>query len=135
MIAIIAPYKANVKLIERPGKKEAVYHKLATMSAASAVDSFQGKERDIVVVVMGTTEKSGAGFTMDKHRLNVMFSRQKSGLVVFGDHDVMLELLVRFLDAFAMQGLQETRKHSSTNTADKTTLYPGQEKPLKPPAL
>ena len=87
-IAIIAPYKANARLIERIRRRVAKYHALAPMSAASTVDSFQGKEREIVVVVMGTTVKSGPGFTRDKHRLNVMFSRQKSGLVVFGDHDV-----------------------------------------------
>lgn len=34
---------------------------------------------------MGTTEEVGPGFTTDQNRLNVMFSRQKSGLIVFGD--------------------------------------------------
>lgn len=34
---------------------------------------------------MGTTEEVGPGFTTNQNRLNVMFSRQKSGLLVFGD--------------------------------------------------
>jgi hypothetical protein len=38
---------------------------------------------------MGTTEEIGPGFTTDEHRLNVMLSRQKSGLLVFGDINVV----------------------------------------------
>lgn len=34
---------------------------------------------------MGTTKQSRPGFTIDKNRLNVMLTRQRSGLVIVGD--------------------------------------------------
>lgn len=45
------------------------------MPAAATVDSFQGREADIMVVILGITKEVGPGFTVDKNRLNVMFSR------------------------------------------------------------
>ncbi|PNP57212.1 hypothetical protein THARTR1_02742 [Trichoderma harzianum] len=42
---------------------------------------------------MGITEEVGPGFTTDQHRLNVMLSRQRSGLLVFGDIMVAGDLM------------------------------------------
>ncbi|KAM0436628.1 hypothetical protein ACHAPT_002336 [Fusarium lateritium] len=81
---VISPYKSNVELINRLRKRPECAA-LAGMADAVKIDSFQGQEGDIAVVVMGTTEWSGPGFTGDKQRLNVMFSRQKNGLLVIGD--------------------------------------------------
>lgn len=83
-MAVISPYKANVRCIKRLREKDK-YTPLKPMSAASSVDGFQGQERNVMVIIMGTTESSGPGFTDDKNRLDVAYSRQKSGLVVFGD--------------------------------------------------
>lgn len=55
-----------------------------------------------MVVVMGTTKATGPLFTRDKHRLSVMFSRQKSGLVVFGDLDAMR---LRDMDLEVLNGM------------------------------
>ncbi|UKZ57243.1 hypothetical protein TrVGV298_011096 [Trichoderma virens] len=87
-IAIITPYAANVELINRR-RTRPEHEALSTMPPAATVDSFQGREADIMVVIMGTTEEVGPGFTTDQHRLNVMLSRQKSGLLVFGDINVV----------------------------------------------
>lgn len=84
-IVVICPYKANVEIIESWRKRQPKYEVLEPMPRAATVDSFQGQEGDIVVVVMGTTTAVGPGFTKDENRLNVMLSRQKSGLVIFGD--------------------------------------------------
>ena len=91
---VICPYKANVDIIEGMRKKVPKYEALAAMSAASTVDSFQGQEGKIVFVVMGTTAAVGPGFTRDENRLNVMFSRQQNGLVIFGDITVGGRFLV-----------------------------------------
>ncbi|KAK7428202.1 hypothetical protein QQZ08_005268 [Neonectria magnoliae] len=88
-VVIISPYKANVAVIERMRKKQSAYSVLESMEEAATIDSFQGREGDIVVVIMGTTQAVGPGFTTDVNRLNVMLSRQKSGLVIFGDIDVL----------------------------------------------
>lgn len=83
-IAVISPYKANTRFITRL-RRRGEYPALRGMPVASTVDSFQGQERAIMVVIMGTNVEFGALFTCEQHRLNVMYSRQKSGLVVFGD--------------------------------------------------
>ncbi|KPM45180.1 hypothetical protein AK830_g1349 [Neonectria ditissima] len=83
-VVIISPYKANTELIERMRKRPA-YTVLSSIPPAATIDSFQGQEGDIVVVITGTTQKVGPGFTTDERRLNVMLSRQKNGLVIFGD--------------------------------------------------
>ncbi|KAF3070222.1 hypothetical protein CFAM422_006694 [Trichoderma lentiforme] len=83
-IAIITPYAANVELINRR-RTRPEHEVLSAMPPAATVDSFQSREADIMVVIMGTTEEVGPGFTTDENRLNVMFSRQKSSLLVFGD--------------------------------------------------
>ncbi|KAK3290860.1 P-loop containing nucleoside triphosphate hydrolase protein [Chaetomium fimeti] len=87
-ITILSPYAANVELIRRMRKLPA-YRSLMTMGDASTVDAFQGQENDIVIVVMGTAfPQPGPGFTTDPHRLNVLLTRQRCGLVVVGDIDI-----------------------------------------------
>ncbi|KAF4991590.1 hypothetical protein FGRMN_7709 [Fusarium graminum] len=84
-IVCIAPYAANVGLINKELKGRA-YQALAGMQEASTVDSFQGQENDLAVLVMGTAHPHpGPGFTSNAKRLNVMLSRQKSALVIVGD--------------------------------------------------
>lgn len=88
-LAIITPYKANVDYITRRRSRDPRYAILADMRPAATVDSSQGSEADIIVAIFGTTSAVGPGFTVDEHRLNVMLSRQKSGLLIFGDINVM----------------------------------------------
>lgn len=90
-IAIISPYTANVNLIENR-RKDQKHSVLSDMPPAATVDSFQGREADIIVVIMGTTQRVGPGFTTDKRRLNVMLSRQRSGLLIFGDINVLVSI-------------------------------------------
>ncbi|KAL6794263.1 P-loop containing nucleoside triphosphate hydrolase protein [Trichoderma sp. SZMC 28012] len=90
-VVIITPYKANVELIARR-RKDPALSILSTMPPAATVDSFQGREQEIVCVVLGTTQAVGPGFTTDEQRLNVMLSRHKSGLLIFGDIKVLGEV-------------------------------------------
>ncbi|KAM0264320.1 hypothetical protein ACHAQJ_000810 [Trichoderma viride] len=84
-IGIIAPYKANVAIMERWIEQKSDYSVLRGMAPPATVDSYQGQEADIMCVILGTTKTSGPGFTNKVNRLNVMLSRQKSGLIVVGD--------------------------------------------------
>lgn len=85
-VAMIATYTANVDLIERlRAKEKKEFEILADMPRAYTVDGFQGQENDIVVVVMGTTRRTGSGFTGDEQRLNVLMTRARAGLVIVGD--------------------------------------------------
>ncbi|KAK1462994.1 hypothetical protein CCUS01_08399 [Colletotrichum cuscutae] len=90
-VVILSPYKANVELLNKWTQKH--YPELATMSPASTIDGYQGQENDIVFVVMGTKARNpGPGFTTKRARLNVLLTRQRCGLVVFGDINVVGEM-------------------------------------------
>lgn len=87
-LVMLSPYSANVHTINNMLKGPG-YAALNDMPPASTVDGFQGKEADIVIVVMGTASlKPGPGITSDEQRLNVMLTRQRCGLVIVGDLNV-----------------------------------------------
>ncbi|KAF4418336.1 putative helicase MAGATAMA 3 [Colletotrichum fructicola] len=82
-LVILSPYKENVALIDRWRKR---YPQLAGMPPPSTVNGFQGRENDVVFVMMGTRAfNPGPGFTKNRNRLNVLLTRQRCGLVIFGD--------------------------------------------------
>ncbi|KAL0783387.1 hypothetical protein CaCOL14_001293 [Colletotrichum acutatum] len=87
-VVILSPYKSNVELLNKWTQKH--YPELATMSPASTIDGYQGRESDIVFVVMGTKARDpGPGFTKKRNRLNVLLTRQRCGLVIIGDINVV----------------------------------------------
>jgi superfamily I DNA and/or RNA helicase len=52
----------------------------------STVDNFQGEEADIVLIsTVRNNPKGNIGFLNDDHRVNVMLSRARLGMYVFGD--------------------------------------------------
>ncbi|KAM3512749.1 hypothetical protein MY11210_003623 [Beauveria gryllotalpidicola] len=83
-IGILSPYGANVAEIKEQLKRRQ-YEQIRGMPSPSTVDSFHGRENDIIVMVMGTTVASGPGFTVDPARLNVAMTRPRSGLIIVGD--------------------------------------------------
>ncbi|KAM0539977.1 hypothetical protein ACHAO7_011644 [Fusarium culmorum] len=87
-LLILSPYDAMVEIL--PGwLKRPEYAALEGMRPPSTIDSIQGQEGGMVVVITGTNEHVGAGFTSDERRLNVMLSRHKSALVIFSDIDTV----------------------------------------------
>lgn len=74
-IAVITPYKAQVRLLRSY---------LPPYIEIMTADSAQGKEKDIVIL---SCVRSGGniGFLDDMHRLNVMLTRSKYALYVFGN--------------------------------------------------
>ncbi|KAL6407073.1 uncharacterized protein AUP68_09899 [Ilyonectria robusta] len=66
-------------------RKRPQFAALRSMRPASTIYSIQGQEADMVAVITATTKAVGPGFTADDRQLNVMLSRHKSALVVFGD--------------------------------------------------
>ncbi len=76
-IAIISPYKAQVKLLRKSLAKEI---------EIDTVDAFQGREKDIVIIsFVRSNDYQGIGFLSDFRRLNVSISRAKKKLILIGD--------------------------------------------------
>jgi senataxin len=94
-VAIITPYKAQATRINdlivaeglEGGAPTDFTTRLLGPCDAATVDSFQGKERDIVIFSCVRTR--GTGFLSDERRLNVAVTRAKKGLVMVG-HSVNL---------------------------------------------
>jgi superfamily I DNA and/or RNA helicase len=87
-LGVIAPYGAQVAALRRalaealelPQRDPWLVDNVAT------VDSFQGQERDVIVVSLTRSNGGGAvGFLSDLNRLNVTLSRARQQLVVIGD--------------------------------------------------
>lgn len=74
-IAVITPYKAQVRLLRSY---------LPPYIEIMTADSAQGKEKDIVILSCVRSGDS-IGFLDDMHRLNVMLTRSKYALYVFGN--------------------------------------------------
>ncbi|KLO97152.1 uncharacterized protein LW93_3125 [Fusarium fujikuroi] len=83
-IVILTPWYANAALIERKRNQKRP-ELLKDMPEAATIESYRGKESDIVVVVMSTTRDTGPDITANEHSLITMLTRHKSGLVIFGD--------------------------------------------------
>ncbi|KAF5231890.1 hypothetical protein FAUST_9026 [Fusarium austroamericanum] len=85
-IVVISPYAANVKLINSMRR---TYPALHALPDTATIDSFQGQESIITLVIMGTAHpRPGPGFTQNKQRLNVLLTRQKCALIIVGDINV-----------------------------------------------
>ncbi|MBL8841992.1 MAG: hypothetical protein JNL90_10765 [Planctomycetes bacterium] len=83
--ALLTPYTAQVEELERVGLPAWARSRLQT------VDSFQGREADIVVVsLVRATQRddkrpeSNIGYLVSPNRVNVLLSRAKSLLVIIG---------------------------------------------------
>lgn len=89
-ITVFSPYATNVQLVVKH-RKLSRYAALTGMEPASMVDAFQGRENDIIIVnCMGTTFLTpGPGCTTDSHRLKVLLTRRRCGLVVVGDFNIL----------------------------------------------
>ena len=66
----------------------------------STVDSFQGRDRDIILVdLISTKRKVGKeNFVSSFQRINVAFSRAKKLLVIFGSKDIFDDYEVEMPD-------------------------------------
>jgi senataxin len=74
-IAIITPYKAQVRLLREH---------LPPYIEIMTVDSSQGKEKDIVILSC-VRSRGTIGFLDDMNRVNVMLTRSRNALYVFGN--------------------------------------------------
>eukprot|EP01059_Diplonema_ambulator_P036920 TRINITY_DN950_c0_g1_i2.p1 TRINITY_DN950_c0_g1~~TRINITY_DN950_c0_g1_i2.p1 ORF type:complete len:1900 (+),score=439.49 TRINITY_DN950_c0_g1_i2:41-5740(+) len=98
-IGIITPYAAQVKLLRRMLGLPRGASRGRTFTSGSSdkgglevnsVDGFQGREKEVIVVSAVRSNQEGqVGFLSDPRRLNVMLTRAKRGLIVFGNVETL----------------------------------------------
>jgi regulator of nonsense transcripts 1 len=80
-ITVLSPYTKQI---------HALRHRLPSSVSCSTVDSFQGRESDIVIFSAVRSNAEGdIGFLDDARRLNVMWTRARLALIIIGDRQTM----------------------------------------------
>ncbi|ELP85330.1 hypothetical protein EIN_085720 [Entamoeba invadens IP1] len=78
-LGIISTYNSQIQLISENIEKQGNIQ-------TSSVDSFQGSEKEIIVLsCVRSNERLGIGFVSDHRRMNVALTRARKGLVVVGN--------------------------------------------------
>ena len=94
-ITVLSPYTKQI---------QALRHRLPSSVTCSTIDSFQGRESDIIIFSTVRCNVEGdVGFLDDPRRLNVMWTRARLALIIVGDRKTMSgnPLWKRALDACA----------------------------------
>jgi superfamily I DNA and/or RNA helicase len=92
-IGIISPYSAQVKLLTNMILGDKVDPGELLSLEIDSVDSFQGREKEIVIVsLVRSNIKGDIGFLADTRRMNVAMTRAKRKLVVIGDSATLSNL-------------------------------------------
>lgn len=77
-IGIISPYRFQVNLMSS--------YFVQPLLTVQTIDSFQGQERDIIIISLVRSNESGTiGFLNDYRRMNVAMTRAKKKLIIIGD--------------------------------------------------
>ena len=80
-IAVLTPYAGQVMCIrEKLGQ-------VAKCVEVCSIDGFQGREKE--VIVFSTVRTGTLGFTGDKHRMNVLLTRAKHGIIGIGSYSAL----------------------------------------------
>jgi serine/threonine protein kinase len=101
-VAILSPYQKQRRRIEEmlPTRHRGLVR---------TVDSFQGREADVVIISLTRTRegeinpiddpRAHIGFLGTANRINVMMSRAKAHLIVVGDHELFNEIGIKLKSA------------------------------------
>ena len=95
-IGIVAPYAGQVEgyraIMKQMPEQEPGY--MWSALRIGTTEWFQGREAPYMIVdlVRGSNDHGDLGFVSEGRRLNVLFSRQKEALVIFGDKDCVTYL-------------------------------------------
>ena len=90
-LGVIVPYKAQAEIIHRMIRRQLPSFSDKTLKELVAtVDSFQGKERHIIIFGFTRSNSDGrTGFLRELRRLNVTFTRAKTQLILVGDSSTL----------------------------------------------
>jgi len=92
-IAIISPYREQIRLLKEQLANAPALQPFLDYISVNTIDSFQGQERDMVLISMTRSNSEGQiGFLSDIRRMNVAMTRAKKKLVVIGDSATLTRL-------------------------------------------
>ncbi|MCX7743364.1 MAG: AAA domain-containing protein [Flavobacteriales bacterium] len=82
-VAVITPYREQVMKLHQALYTNPVHKQLFSIDT---IDSFQGQERDVVIIsLVRSNERGEIGFLQDYRRMNVAMTRAKKCLIMIGD--------------------------------------------------
>jgi len=92
-IAVISPYREQIRLLKEQLLNTPALQPYANYISVNTIDSFQGQERDMVLISLARSNKEGEiGFLADIRRMNVAMTRARKKLVVIGDSSTLARL-------------------------------------------
>jgi predicted DNA helicase len=90
-IGIIAPYKEQLEAIRQAVENAGSVPFIQQLSI-NTVDSFQGQERDIILISMTRSNPDNRiGFLSEIRRMNVAMTRAKKKLIIIGDSSTLAQ--------------------------------------------
>eukprot|EP00252_Welwitschia_mirabilis_P021527 TRINITY_DN5542_c0_g1_i1.p1 TRINITY_DN5542_c0_g1~~TRINITY_DN5542_c0_g1_i1.p1 ORF type:complete len:621 (+),score=147.92 TRINITY_DN5542_c0_g1_i1:2-1864(+) len=90
-VAIISPYKQQVKLI-RERLKEVFGVEAARLIDVNTIDGFQGREKDVAIFsCVRANVGKGIGFVSDFRRMNVGITRARTSMLVVGSASTLMQ--------------------------------------------
>jgi len=132
-IGVITPYEGQrayiVAFMQRSGS---VRPQLYKEIEVASVDSFQGREKDFIILsCVRSNEHQGIGFLNDPRRLNVALTRSRFGIVVIGNAKVLSKqplwnnFLVHYKDNECLvEGPLNNLKQSMVQFQKPRKMYP-----------
>mmetsp|Transcript_30769 Transcript_30769/g.65143 ORF Transcript_30769/g.65143 Transcript_30769/m.65143 type:complete len:1081 (-) Transcript_30769:323-3565(-) len=90
-VGVITPYEGQRAYICSVFQRQTAFsHKQYEEIEVASVDSFQGREKDFILLsCVRSNQNQGIGFLNDPRRLNVALTRAKFGLIVCGNAKVL----------------------------------------------
>merc|ERR1712048_1151752 len=91
-VAVITGYSAQKELLKHEIARSSWRGHPARSVRVDTVDGFQGMERDLVLVSTVRSNRHGeVGFLRDARRANVLLTRARRGLIIFGNRLTLIK--------------------------------------------
>lgn len=89
-IGVISPYRAQVQYLRRLLYSTAELKPIKRHISINTIDSFQGQERDVVIIsLVRANERGQIGFLSDLRRMNVAMTRARMKLIIIGSVETL----------------------------------------------
>ncbi|MFI5136977.1 MAG: AAA domain-containing protein [Sphingobacteriales bacterium] len=116
-IAVVSPYREQIRLLKDQLHQTPALQVYGDLISVNTIDSFQGQERDLVLIGLTRSNSEGViGFLADIRRMNVAMTRARKKLVIIGDSATLSRLpfyaeMISYADSLG--GYQSAWEHLS----------------------